>query len=223
MNYFVLENPTLADSGSAKFVTDFLEADPFVLGESARCPACGGLLHNRMWMPPHRVELTAWGPRFGDVAFGSVDDFLVSARFVDAWAASGLVGLTGFDPVEIVKVSQRTKGGDVLPPAYWRVNTPFSRAAIDEQASGIRWEGGGSICSECRFRGYGSTIKRLDRVVLETAPRPAEDIFFARGLWGVRIASERFATFCAEHEFLNVKLTSAENFSFRYDHLYPKT
>ena len=39
--------PTLrdcADPTQSSYVTDFLEADPTVLGDSPRCPACEGVL-----------------------------------------------------------------------------------------------------------------------------------------------------------------------------------
>jgi hypothetical protein len=218
MVHFVVENAKLNES---TYATDFLAADPVVLVDAAPCPACGGPLEDRRWLPPHRAEITAWGPQFGDIAFGPGDDLLVSERFVDAWRKSGLVGLSGFDPVEIVKVDVRGKGREAVTPAYWRVDIPFSKAMIDEESSGICWHPGGTICPECRFRA-NNVIMRLDRVVLAAHPQPAEDIFFARGLWGVRIASERFAAFCAQHDLLNVKLIPAENFSFRYDYLYEK-
>lgn len=198
--------------------TDYVRIEPIMLGPPLVCPVCGQMVSGRVWLDPHRVELRRWGRRFGDIVFGPGDHLLVSERFVNAWAQSRLTGLTGFDPVEIVKVTRRGEGEDI-PPAYWHVEAVRSKAAIDEQRSGIEWDGDQTVCRECRFRGDDCEIIRLDRVILEPEPLPTEDLFYPRGLWGVLLASDRFAEFCLQHQFLNALLIPAEDFSFRYDHL----
>lgn len=211
--FFVLERPRLDQSTAP---TDYLKADPFHVGEPPQSPRCGSFVGSRPWLPPYRVELTRWGPRFGDIVFGSGASLLVSERFARVWQQRGLVGLSGFDPVEVAKVSRRTRQGDFTPPQYRRVSVLRSRAAVDEARSGIEWEGGHAVCSECRLRGLGSVIRRLCRVVLEPEPPATEDLFYARGLGGVILASERFKALSDEQGFLNTLLIPATEFSFEY-------
>src|SRR5262249_11012799 len=100
--------------------TDFLQAEPHRTSSAPLCEACGNPIGLRRWEPPLRVELETWGLRFGDLAFGPSDEFLVSPRFKTLWEGAQLVGLLGFEPVEIIKVRER--GGRVRrsPPAYFR-------------------------------------------------------------------------------------------------------
>jgi hypothetical protein len=58
-------------------------------------------------LPPIRVELETWGKRFGDLVFGVGNDVLVCERFRNEFLRSGLAGLSGFAPAEMVKVIAR--------------------------------------------------------------------------------------------------------------------
>jgi hypothetical protein len=160
-------------------------------------------------LPPYRVEIETWGKAFGDVVFGFGTDLLVSERFASLWKEAGLVGLDGFDPVEIVKVVRRARLKDD-PPRYFRVDVVRSRAAIDDAASALEREGE-SVCPDCRL---GGIIHRARRIVLEPSPLPVEDVFVARGLPGTILASERFRAFCISQNILNAVLIPASEFSF---------
>jgi hypothetical protein len=131
----------------------------------------------------------------------------VCDRFRVAWLSSGLTGLSGFGPAEVVKVTAR-RGKIPKPMPNYFVATPGrSRAAVDDNASGIEYERPW-ICEECRS---GSKL-RVRRLVLEPNTWSGEDVFIARGLPGTIITSERFKEFCDRHAFSNCLLIEADRF-----------
>ena len=183
--------------------TDFLQAEPHHTSSAPLCEACGNPIGLRQWEPPFRVELETWGLRFGDLAFGPADEFLVSERFKALWEEAQLVGLHGFQPVEIIKVRER--GGRVRrsPPAYFRVQVKRSAVAADQFRSGIQWMSP-PTCNVCRV----GTIRARERIVLES--EPTENIFFARGLPGQVLVDEHVRSFCERHAIANCDLAPAE-------------
>ncbi|MBL9003684.1 MAG: hypothetical protein JNJ46_05520 [Myxococcales bacterium] len=185
--------------------TDFIQGDPFNTLPARRCPACGGPVSMRPWAPPFRAELATWGKRFGDMAFGPGGDILISERFKDLWLKSGLIGLEGFEPVEIVKVVRRGKRFKDAPPAYFRVVAQPSQAAFDSVASGEQWlEPSSPRCEVCR---EGGNSKGWERIVLEEEPR--ENICTVRG-FGEVLVDEHFKRFIEENGLLNCPLVPAE-------------
>lgn len=190
-----------------EFETSYREADPVRMGEAPFCPACGRAIGARRWLPPYRAEMETWGEAFGDIVFGPAMDILVSERFTLLWERAGLVGLEGFDPVEIVKVVRHGRlDGDL--PQYFHVDVARSEAAIDDSSSTIVRDDE-PICPDCRL---GGIIKHVCRVVLEPSPVPVEDLFVARGLPGTVLASERFRDFCTTQRILNAVLVPARNY-----------
>jgi len=211
MKLYVLQNPKV-DCGDA--VTDYLPVDGSRTGDAPRCAVCGKALGMLPLLPPVRVELEGWGQRWGDVAFGPGDQILVSEKLKRLVLEAGLVGFARFDPVEIVK-TKRHKSAVGVPPDYWLASILRSRAAIDESASGlVRDEA--PICEECRT---GGIIKRVSRIALQVNFWPGEDVFFARGLPGTVLVSERFCGLCQDNDLANCVFVAAEAFGF--DH-YPQ-
>jgi len=191
---------------SYEATTDFIKGDPHNILPTRRCPACGGPVSMLPWAPPFRAELETWGKRFGDMAFGSGDDLLISERFKDLWLKSGLVGLEGFEPVEIVKVVRRGKRFKEPPPAYFRVVAQRSQAAFDVVSSGVQWlEPPSPRCEVCRV---GGNAKGWERIVLEEEPK--ENIFTVRGLGAWVLVDEQFKRFVEEHGLSNCPLMPAE-------------
>jgi hypothetical protein len=102
-------------------------------------------------------------------------------------AEADLVGFERLDPVKVVRVKRRKRGtGD--PPDYWLASIQRSRAMLDDTASGLVREEA-PLCEECRV---GGVIKQVDRVILRPGTWSGEDVFFARGLQGTVLVSERF-------------------------------
>ena len=207
MRFYVLVNPKDDQSDA---ITDCFSVPGFKTGDAPRCSACGGFIGMLPHLPPLRYELATLGSRFGDLAFGGGNNFLVDQRFKDEFLRAGLIGLPRFDPVEIVKVSMRRKIKQPLP-TYFAVCPIHSRAAVDRQASGIDGEDPRG-CDECRI----VDIKRLRRLVLEPGTWSGEDVFVARGLPGTIITSQRFKEFCDRHAFSNCVLIEADRFHFDF-------
>lgn len=208
MNFFVLKNPK---AGNGIAVTDFLPIDGSVTGDAPQCAKCGKFLGMRPLLPPIRVELETWGTECGDIAFGPGDEILMSVRVRDCFREFGLTGIIDLGPVEIVNVnSHRKLRGNVSSYRCCRVSR--SRAVIDDVKSDLQTEEPWA-CEECRI---GGIIKRGSHFVLENGSWSGEDIFFARGLPGIIMTSERFAVFCQQSDVLNAQLFPAGEFAFDY-------
>ena len=212
MKFFVLQNPKAGCSDAA---TDFLPVDGALTGDAPRCEVCGRYIALRPLLPPVRVELDGWGSVWGDVAFGPGDQVLISDRCKRAVAQAGLNGFARLDPVVIEKVRRHRSSIGGSPPVYWLASVARSRAILDENASGLERDDG-AVCSECSL---GGVIKRLRRIVLRPGTGSGEDVFFARGLPGTILTSERFKSLCETAGLANCSLVDAETFSF--DH-YPQ-
>lgn len=199
---------------NSEATTEFLQADPHNTLPAQRCPVCGAPVGLRPWAAPMRAELVTWGSQFGDLAFGPGHDFLVSEQFKDLWLKSGLIGLSGFEPVEVVKVVRRGKRFKDPPPSYFRVLPGRSAVAVDEVASGWQWQEPPSPrCEVCR---EGGIAKGWERIALEG--EPAENIFIPRALGSV-LVDEHFKRFCEEHAIANCPLVPAEGASHWF---YPR-
>jgi hypothetical protein len=164
-------------------------------------------------VPPIRLELQTWGEEWGDIAFGTGDQLLVSAELKQLVIRSGMTGFERFDAVEMVKI-KKPRHLNSLPPVYELASIQRSRAAVDDEASKIIRQNS-ATCSECRIDGL---LKRADRIVIEPGTWSGEDILFARGLPGIVLVSERFKSLCDENNPANCTLVEADAFSF--DH-YP--
>jgi hypothetical protein len=206
LHFFVLEHPKDPVDDA---LTDFLPAPGTKRGEVPRCPRCGNPIGMMPRLPPFRVEVETWGRRFGDLAFGVSNDVLVSERFKNAFLSSGLMGLTGFAPAEVVKVIARRGKVPASMPNYFVAIPGGSRAVLDDRASGVDYEKRWT-CEECRI----GQMKRLRKVVLKPDTWSDEDVFIPRGLPGTILTSERFKQFCDHHAFTNCQLIQAERYHF---------
>lgn len=189
---------------------DFVPEEPHNVGEAPRCATCNRFIGMLPWLPPLRVTLRMWGTQFADLLFGSGESLLVSDRLKSLWHAEGLVGLEGFDEVEVVDLDRRGEG-DQQPPSYSRVTVVRSNASVDQKQSGLEWEKA-PTCGSCRV---GDNLKAWSRVVLETPAR--ENVFFARGLPGQIIVDDRFRSFCERHQLRNAHLIPGPDAGHRFD------
>lgn len=186
--------------------TKFDTVGTVTFGDAPRCPRCGDPLGMRTWQPPYRVNLELYGQALADFVDGpGGNSFLVSERMADAFRAEGLTGLLGFHPAEVVRVQRKRKGPKPKAvPAYFVVTPCRSLSAVDVAHSRIRYDRP-VTCPECRSSGLDS----IHGFVLEPGSWQGEDVFFARGLGGRIIVSQRFAEFAQRHELTNMKLTSS--------------
>src|ERR1700736_684521 len=105
MRFYALEKYPEGDAETCA-----LTGKSFVKGDAPSCPTCGATVGSLTWLPPLRGELELFGREFGDLVFppGS-NDFLVSQKFKDVYYGHCLTGLSGFDPVDVIKVKCRRK------------------------------------------------------------------------------------------------------------------
>lgn len=183
---------------NTSYDTQYLKAEGSVFGDAPRCEECGTFVGLRAWLPPFRAELIAHGKSWGDFVFFSASDFLVSSRVKTAFETSRMTGLEDFARIEVVSY----EGLLDAPHEYYRVVVTRSLAAVDEERSQVvraeRYS-----CPRCR----SAEVDAINGFVLESESLPSEDIFFARGLPGIVIASDRFRRTCLENGFTNVRFT----------------
>ena len=208
MQFYVLKNPSETKSST---VTEFSEHES-VQGDAPRCCVCGKFIGPLPWLPPFRAELEVLGNDFGDIAFGAGNELLVSNRFKRLYSEAGLSGFKGFEPVEIVRTKCRRRLAKPVPEYFHVTASRNSRAAIDVKASSLIMEKP-LPCPECRT---GGVLKRARRIVLEVSSWSGEDIFFARGLPGTILVSERFSDFCKENQISNAILIPAFDYAFEF-------
>lgn len=188
MNFYVLRNPTVTQS-TARAVTDYVPVDPIVLGDAARCSGCGEFMTMMPWLPPYRVVLEVWTNTFGDIAFGPYGELLLTSNLVRAFEQSRLTGLQIQGPVEVIQIKRR--GGARVQtdsPSYLCAMPIVAHTKIDMAASGVETKDP-IYCADCQ----AGLLMRHARVVVDESTWSGEDIFYARGLSGLIITSERFA------------------------------
>lgn len=193
-DFFVLVHRLDGDA-----VTEYVLDRPANMGEAPTCEVCGLFLGTLAWLPPYRVEIESFGNEFGDLAFGfGAREFLVSPRFRQIYDNNGLQGLSGFEPIEVVKVI-RHKNLTCEPPRYLKASVCRGETAVDPVASGVEWQGEVG-CPRCL---QGRKLKRRRRIVIDENTWSGEDIFLARGLPSEFIASRRFKEVCEVNQVTN--------------------
>jgi hypothetical protein len=206
MQFYVLKNPE--DNKLA--LTDFIPLEPHNIGEAPLCTTCGKALGMLPWLPPYRVEIEFWGKEAGDIAFGPGNELLISEKFKLSYERHKLGGLSNFAPVLVVKVKNRSKKSPKEVPNYFCVTIARSRAIIDHKLSGLLLDEPWT-CKECRL---GGIIKKISKVVIEKNTWSGEDIFFARGLPGIIITTERFKKFFIDAGINNGELVESTQYKF---------
>ncbi len=199
MNFYVLEPEDMLFGTKWAYGED---VDPVVLGPAPRCPKCGRAVGMKAWLPPHRVKISSAKPeKWGDFLWGTFSPFMVSARFKAIYEEEGLSGIeTFYPPAEVIRVGRR-KTGDIPAglPTYHLVKVPWDGANMDDEASEVvrkPWE-----CDYCR-----GSPKRFERIVIERGSWNGADLFIARGLPGLVLASERFKEVLERHRLTNIWL-----------------
>jgi len=187
---------------------EFTQLDPVNLGDVLRCPECGDGIGMLTWEPPYRAELEVYGKTCGDFVDGPGSGLLVSERFADGFKAEGLTGLSGFHPVEVVRVFRGCPGPKPgPPPPYLFVTASYGHAALDLERSRIV-SPDVLTCTWCRYRGADA----IDGLALEPGTWNGDDVFRPRGLWGVLMVSERFTRFAERHAMGHMTFVPIEKY-----------
>jgi hypothetical protein len=208
MKFYVLAIPK-AECGNVP--TNFVSVDGSPTDDAPRCDICGKFRGMRPLLLPIHLEINTLGPRWGDVAFGSGDQIVISEKLKRLYTDNSMTGFSGFDPVMIARKNcHSTDAGS--PPKYWLASIHRSRAAIDDTASGLVRDGS-PVCEECRL---GGIIKRTARVVLEPGSWTGEDIFIARGLPGTILVSDGFKQLFESNSLVGSEFVATESYHFDY-------
>ncbi|MDY7225084.1 hypothetical protein [Hyalangium rubrum] len=201
--FFVLKVPA-----PGNYDTEFSDGGDHNVGEAPRCPRCSAVLGMLSWLPPYRGELELHGESFGDLVRAPGNELLMNERMAEAFQREGLKGLSGFHPVEIVRVRKRgQRNKPPVPPKYLCVSPAFLSAAVDETRSRIRRSEPFS-CTYCRAVG----VDAMYGFALEEGSWNGDDIFRPRGSTGRFVVSQRFEQFVTQHGFTNMQLTPTQEF-----------
>ncbi len=185
--------------------TEFLPAEDANCGDAPFCEVCGLCLGSLPWLPPFRAEIHTWGKVYGDFAYGpNSSEVLVSSRFKKIYDECGLHGLSGFEPIELLKLRRHRKIAGEMPQ-YLVATVARSQTAIDPIASGVEWQDE-PVCDRCLI---GRKLKRRRRIVVDEKTWTGEDIFFLRGLPGEFITTHRFKEICEANHVANAVLVPA--------------
>lgn len=117
---------------------------------------------------------------------------------------NGLIGLRGFELVEVV----RLRGG-VSPPDYHHVEVAFSGAAVDEEGSFLERRRA-VACERCRSDG----IDAVHGFVIERGSWTGEDVFVARGLPGLVLVTRRFRRLVQDCGLTNVDIVATDTYDW---------
>src|SRR5262245_4030137 len=102
MNFYVVQRRVKKHLPFDDAAVDAFDPTRSKLGAPASCERCGKPTGWGEWLPPFKVQLETWGRRYGDIVeLTRANEILVSERFRRVYESSGLVGLSGFEPVEI--------------------------------------------------------------------------------------------------------------------------
>jgi len=205
MNFYVLKSPSCDDKHKYA-ILDYDLVEPINRGDVKYCPKCGDPISLMAWLPPYRVVLEPWSNQYGDIGFAGTE-LLLSENFMERFRQAGLRGLEVLGKAEIVKVKRRGGArpkGD--PPSYFVAVPTRSLTKIDLNASGAETETP-VTCDTCLSYGL---LYRYARIVVDEATWSGDDIFYAMGISGTIITSQRFATWYHENQINTGVLIRAE-------------
>lgn len=188
---------------------------PDNVGDSQKCPVCGGAVSSLMWLTPHKIKLSSAKPeKWGDFVWGAGFPLLVSSKFKDVYEREGLSGIADFSPqVEVIRMGTLKSGQfPNLTPTYHLIHVPWGGANQDDAASGLMHERPEEI--KCAFCRSGFTWRKQDRIVIEEGTWDGSDIFEPRNAPIQFMVSERFKHIAEQYEFKNIWLIPAEKYGY---------
>lgn len=208
MTFFVLPTPRVHE-GQESLVTDYEPLNPVHHGNAPKCAKCRSFLGQMPWVGPRSAELEVWGHMYGDVVFGPFAELLVSERFLRAFQDAGLTGFDDQGRVDILRV-KRHLGTEPSgsSPAYHCVLPRLGKTKINAIASGLVTKRP-VTCDTC----LSGVIVRYDRVAIDHSTWDGSDVFFALGLPGLCVVSDRFADWLEGANMSVPSLVPAEAYS----------
>jgi hypothetical protein len=204
---------------------------PKQYGDSTLCPNCLRPVSMRHWLPPHKVKLSSTNPtKLGDFLWGAGFPLMVSDKFKTIYKKHSLSGVAHFSkPVEITnRGSVETKikhyvdlvddapgnqrGGNGKPYSiltFYLVDILWGGAEIDDNLSLVKRKDNG--CDYC----HGTVISIKNAIIKEGSWNGA-DIFYARGLDGRILVSEKMKKYLELYHLKNYSLVPLEQLAISY-------
>lgn len=166
------------------------------LADAPICEQCGAFVGSMQSQPPFTLELERSGDTWAGFIRGAGDSALVSQRLATSFSASGLTGFVDFEQTTIKSIKPRRAARSV--PNYLHVKVIRDSALVDDIASGIS-RGRLPECIGC----LSYSVKTADRIVITPNTWSGADVFFARGLPGMILASQRYVDLVLASQFTN--------------------
>lgn len=204
MRYYVLPRP------AADIWTEYLELPPHNVGAATRCPKCNAPTRSLPSLPPYNLELIVWDNRPGDIVFGTSTLLLISQNAKRVIEREDLKGLSGFSDVTIVRVKWRKKR--LFLPRYYAGYPEYEGGRLDLQRSTVVREPG-PVCSTCLL---GPPIRSIKGIYIEDGSWNGADIFYATGMPGLVLVTERFREAATDAGLTGFQLTPADKYAFDF-------
>lgn len=181
--------------------------EPVHIGTSddcAKCPKCGASVSMLPWLPPFRASLRAYGKQLGDVTFQSTE-IVVSEKFRQVWTEARLKGIDTFHPLERIRVRPARLGRKT--PTYFLARLKQFGTRVDLNRSLIEYNGP-FACTYC----LEANVDSIRGFAIDEASWTGEDIFYAWGMPGSIIVTDRVRQLRDDHDLKNIRLTPVEKF-----------
>jgi hypothetical protein len=208
MRFYVLKQDTL----SRQCATDIFGIDE-KMDNALKCPACGIYYSDLRWLPPYKVELERRGREFGDIVKSAGMHLFLTDKGKHAWEESKLIGVSDFDPVEIVHVKPQKAAARL--PVYWHVAINRIPTAVDMSRSTfayfIRER---PSCTYCAG-GYDAVAG----FEIDQNSWTGEDIFEPRNMSGAIVVTQPFVDMVKKYELTHAVFIPTEKYIFDPLHL----
>lgn len=176
-------------------------------GDCERCPICGRPISMLKWLEPRKIRLTS--SKYPDrLTSWLTEPMVIAGKVKKAYEQEGLTGIREFIPVSVTKVAN-IKNNSPKPPDYFCAEIDFTMNVwVDVDKSDVLGQEYDWSCALCNP--WGTTIYRINKLVLDTSEWKGEDIFkvFLLGT----VVSQRFYDLVQKGGFTNFNLVPVEEY-----------
>jgi hypothetical protein len=181
------------------------------------CKTCGKKVGLLEWLPPYILK--ACKKRLADFLYGpEVTPFIVSENVKTKYEASGLVGLSNFQRVELYY-----RGQPVETPYYFPYITCETYPVdlqhfipLNELKENFSVQ---DLCPACQRLGSNAWAKKINKIVFLDPEKIDQDIFLLPIEYAI-IVSERFKEFVESNGFTNFKVFETSKYQWhQFNHV----
>lgn len=187
------------------------QVKPIYTGDFTQCPICDSPVTTRLWIPPHRIKISTASPsKWGDILWGDGFSIMGSEKLIDIFKKVGGLGIEKiFNPAHIVQIGRKKLNELDQPlPKYHLIKIKWGGANLDDKGSQVVRSR--VSCDFCR----SGHLHQVNKIVFEANSWSGDDIFFARGVPGVIIVSDKFKDWVENYSLTNILLIPIENYAY---------